>query len=200
MSIDPDQQITQLLRAAEHGDASAADDLLPLVYERLKALAAARLRQTPPGQTLQPTALVHEAYLKVVGSSDPGWNGRHHFFAAAARAMHNILVDKARRKATVKHGGGRRRVGVEHLSNAFDPPPDDLVALGETLAILETRRPRQHQIVMLRFFGGLTVAEAAEVVGIDERTARRDWLAARLFLLRQLEDDPEPSSGDGDGA
>jgi len=197
MSSDEDHQITRLLRAAETGDPGAAHDLLPLVYERLKTLAASRLSRTPPGQTLQPTALVHEAYLKIAGDGDPGWDSRNHFFAAAARAMHNILVDRARQKASIKHGGDRKRVSADHLADAIEAPADDMLALGEALVVLEGAHPRQHEIVMLRFFGGLTVAEAAQVVGVTERTARRDWIAARLFLSRKLGADQlrEPADG-----
>jgi len=194
-----DLQITELLKAAEAGDSRASASLLPLVYDRLRALAAARLHRIPPGQTLQATALVHEAYLKVVGETDPGWESRHQFFTAASRAMHNILVDQARRKASVKHGGDRKRVSVKNLVDAIEAPADDMLALSEALAELESSKPRQHQIVMLRFFAGLGVAEAAEVVGIEERTARRDWLAARHFLYRRLEgslSDPDRSACD----
>lgn len=190
-------EITVLLRSAQNGDAQAAEQLLPAVYEQLRAIAAAQLQKTPPGQTLQPTALVHEAYLKIVGGGSSDWEGRQQFFFAATRAMHNILVDQARRKATVKHGGGRSRVDASNLTDAIAAPADDMLALSEALEALEREHPRQHQIVMLRFFGGLGVAEAAELVGIDERTARRDWLAARLTLLKHLRNDSDGPAGDG---
>jgi RNA polymerase sigma factor (TIGR02999 family) len=192
MPQNPEQQITRLLYAAGDGDSRAAAELLPLVYERLRALAASQLRRIPPGQTLQPTALVHEAYLKVVGDEDPGWESRRHFFSAAARAMHNILVDQARRKASIKHGGAHSRVSADNLADAIAAPAEDMLALSDTLDKLEQENNRQHQIVMLRFFGGLTVSEAADIAGVDERTARRDWLAARLFLLRHLREGAPP--------
>ncbi len=192
MSQDPDEQISKLLRTIETGDSIAAEDLLPLVYDRLKALAAARLRRIPPGQTLQPTALVHEAYMRVLGRDDPGWNSHHHFFAAVSRAMRNILVDQARKKASVKHGGSLQRLHISPgtLADAIQAPAEDMLALSEVLIELEKASPRQHQLVMLRFFGGLGILEAAEVVGVNERTARRDWVAARLFLARRLGAEP----------
>lgn len=191
------REITVLLQETQEGDAHAAAQLLPLVYQQLRSLAAAQLRQIPPGQTLQPTALVHEAYLKLVGAEDPGWQSRHHFFGAAARAMHNILVDQARRKAAVKHGGGRQRVDAYNLSDALAAPADDMLALSEALSRLEQTHPRRHQLVMLRFFAGLSVLEAANLIGVDERTARRDWLAARLTLARHLRSDVEADTGAG---
>lgn len=183
------RDITQLLQSAGSGDPAASAELLPLVYEELRALAAARLRNVPAGQTLQPTALVHEAYLKLLGGSPPSWSDRRHFFFAAARAMHNILVDQARRKSAARHGGGRARADAANLADALEAPAEDMLALGDALRQLEQARPRQHQIVLLRFFGGLSIAEIAELIGVDERTVRRDWLAARLELHRHLRND-----------
>lgn len=177
----------QLLRAAASGDSRAASDLLPLVYEELRALAESRMRRVPPGQTLQPTALVHETYIRVLAkhSADEFENNKHFFFVAA-RAMRDILVDQARSKAALKRGRGRRRISPENLEFAIEAPAEDMLALNDVLATLAQRYPRQHQLVMLRFFAGLTMAEAAEVLGITERTVRRDWQFAKAHLRATL--------------
>lgn len=182
MSLGPQSNITQLLQVAASGNSQAAADLLPLVYDELRKLAKARLSKTPPGQTLQPTALVHEAYLKLIGSTDPGWDGRGHFFAAAAQAMRDILVDQARRKASVKHGGDRKRASDSDAIPHIQPPAEDLLALDEALTKLESEDPRKAQIVMLRYFAGLTPEETAEALGVNVRTVQRDWrfIVARL--------------------
>jgi RNA polymerase sigma factor (TIGR02999 family) len=178
--------VTRVLRAAARGEPGAAADLLPLVYDELRRLARARLAKLPPGQTLQATALVHEAYLRVVRNADPGWDGRAHFFGAAAQAIHDILIDQARRKATQKHGGGRRRVDVDDLAIAAAAPGEDLLALDEALARLERLAPRQHRVVMLCYFAGLEHEEVAEVLGITARSVRRDWRYAKAWLLSEL--------------
>ncbi|MCZ2401504.1 MAG: sigma-70 family RNA polymerase sigma factor [Phycisphaerae bacterium] len=181
-----DELITRTLMAASRGEPRAADELLPLVYDELRRLAHARLARAPRGTTLQPTALVHEAYLRLVGDRDPGWNGRAHFFAAAARAMRNILVDRARRKASVKHGGGRRRVAMDDADLPIELPNEDVLALDEALTRLEAADPRKARIVMLHYFGGLTLEETAEALDTSPRTVEREWRFTRAFLFTQL--------------
>ena len=153
--------VTRILSAIEQGDPQAAEQLLPLVYDELRRLAAQRLAQEKPGQTLQATALVHEAYLRLVGADDPGWDSRGHFFAAAAEAMRRILVENARRKAAVKAGGGHERVDLDEVELAIEGPRLDLLALDEALTALEAKDKRKADLVKLRYFAGLTVEEAA---------------------------------------
>jgi RNA polymerase sigma factor (TIGR02999 family) len=180
-----DPRISQILSATTRGDREAAHELLPLLYDELRSLARARMALLAPGQTLQATALVHEAYLKLVGSTDPGWDGRGHFFAAASRAMRQILVDQARRKGAVKHGGDRRRLDIDDVDLVLDGPGDDVVALNEALEKLESEDPRKAQIVMLRQFAGLRREEVAAALGISVRTVDREWnySIARLHQL-----------------
>jgi RNA polymerase sigma factor (TIGR02999 family) len=182
--------VTQLLDAAAAGDPAAAAELLPLVYDELRKLAAARLASEAPGQTLQPTALVHEAYLRLVGAgAGPDWNGRGHFFAAAAEAMRRILVEAARRRATAKRGGGRDRVALDHLPvPAGDDDPADLLALDEALAELEGHDPQAAALVKLRYYAGLSHQEAAGALGIGRRAADRLWAVARAWLFRRVSD------------
>lgn len=179
-------QITHLLSRSRAGDPLAAEELLPLVYDELRRLARARLSKEPAGQTLQPTALVHEAYLRLVGDEDPGWNSRGHFFAAAALAMRRILVEQARRKNRLKHGGEMRRVECEAAEISVEAPADDLVAIDEALAKLEGDDPRKGQIVNLRYFAGLTEQEVAEVMGLSLSTIEREWRYCRRWLFTQL--------------
>ncbi len=187
-------RVTIALEALRAGDPHAAADLLPLVYEELRALARARLAKTPPGNTLQPTALVHEAYLRLIGDADPGWDSRGHFFASAARAMRDILVDQARRKAAVKHGGDRKRVDADEHAIAdrdtpiFDQPAEDMLALDEALRKLEHEDPRKAQVVMLRFFAGLTNAQIAAALAVSEPTIERDWRFARAYLQAEMKE------------
>jgi RNA polymerase sigma factor (TIGR02999 family) len=176
--------VTRILSDIERGDARAAADLLPFVYEELRRLAAQRLAREAPGQTLQATALVHEAYLRLVGDQDPGWNGRGHFFAAAAEAMRRILVERARRAAAGKHGGGRRRVEMGDAAAA--DRPEGLLALDEALAELERHAPLAARLVKLRHFAGLSHQEAAEALGIGRRAADRLWALARAWLFQRL--------------
>jgi RNA polymerase sigma factor (TIGR02999 family) len=178
--------VTRLLDAAAGGDPAAADELLPLVYDELRRLAAARLAAEKPGQTLQATALVHEAYLRLVGGADPGWNGRGHFFAAAAEAMRRILVDAARRKRAEKHGGTRARADLRDVPAAADLPPDDLLDLDAALTAFEAEEPEKAALVRLRFFAGLPEAEAAACLGLSRATASRHWAYARAWLLDRL--------------
>jgi RNA polymerase sigma factor (TIGR02999 family) len=163
-----------------------AAELLPVVYAELRRLAGAMAGRLPPGQTLQPTALVHEAYLRLVGEQDPGWQGRRHFFGAAARAMRRILVEQARRKGAHKHGGGKRRVQLVEGLAIIEPPADDLLAVDEAIQQLQDEKPHLAEIVMLRYFAGLSVDEAAAVLGKSVSTLAREWRFARAWLIRRL--------------
>jgi RNA polymerase sigma factor (TIGR02999 family) len=178
--------VTQILSAIEQGDARAADQLFPLVYDALRDLAAAKLAHEAPGQSLQATALVHEVYLKLVETQAQRWNSRGHFFAAAAEAMRRILVDRARKKHSVKHGGDRVREPLDEASVMAPEVGEDLVALDEALERLATQDAEAAELVKLRFFAGLTSAQAAEALGISPRTADRAWTYARTFLLAEL--------------
>lgn len=189
----PEGTVTRMLEAAGAGDARASAELLPLVYSELRRLARARMAKTPPGNTLQPTALVHEAFLRLVGSDEPSWNSRGHFFAAAAQAMRQILVEQARRKASVKHGGGRKRVDLEQVEPFIEPPAEDLLALDEALTRLEQADPRKGRIVMLRYFAGLAAEETAAALGVSVPTIEREWRFIRTFLYTLLSD-PETAS------
>jgi RNA polymerase sigma factor (TIGR02999 family) len=181
-------EATEILRAIAAGDPTAASQLLPLVYDELRKLAAQRLADERPGQTLQPTALVHEAYLRLVGGTHPqGWSGRGHFFAAAAEAMRRILVEAARRKKAQKHGGGWQRHELLDAELAVDSSGDDLFAIDEALSRLAAEHPRVAQLVHLRFFLGLTLEEAAAHLGLQTRTAYRDWAYGRAWLRRELD-------------
>jgi RNA polymerase sigma factor (TIGR02999 family) len=181
-----DSQISAVLQAAQGGDRRAAVDLLPLVYDELRRLAAHKLAQQTPGQTLQPTALVHEAYLRVTGDSQVSWEGRRHFFFAAARAMRDILVEQARRKAGPTRGGDRRRQELDEACAILKPPSDDVLAVHEALAELEARDPLKAQIVLLHYFTGLTMDETAAVLGIALRTLERQWRYIRAWLMDKL--------------
>ncbi len=179
--------VTQLLDAAGSGDPCAAAELLPLVYDALRDLAAARLATETPGQTLQPTALVHEAYVRLVeGHEDQRWANRAHFFAAAAEAMRRILIDQARRKMTAKHGGAGRRVELADTPAAPEQAPEDLLALDEALTELERHDPLAARLVKLRYFAGLSHQDAAAALDITRREADRVWALARAWLYRQL--------------
>lgn len=180
-------QVTQILSVIEQGDARAADQLFPLVYDALRQLAAAKMAQEAPGQTLEATALVHEAYLKLVESKAQQWNSRGHFFAAAAEAMRRILVDQARKKRTLKRSGDRMRQPLDEANILAPELSEDVVALDAALELLAARDAEAAEIVKLRFFGGLTGAEAAAALGISPRTADRAWTYARVFLLAELQ-------------
>jgi len=186
-------EVTTILSAIEQGSPHAAEQLLPLVYDELRKLAAQKLAQEKPGQTLQATALVHEAYLRLVGMQDPGWNSRGHFFAAAAEAMRRILVENARRKDRLKRGGGRARIEVEHLDVAAPQEPEDLLALDEALTRLSLADPQAAELVKLRYFAGLTVNQAALALGIAPRTADFLWAYAKAYLLEELRGEYPPS-------
>jgi len=180
--------VTRILTAIEQGDTKAADKLLPLVYEELRRLAAQKMSQELPGQTLQATALVHEAYIRLVGSEGRNWNSRTHFFAAAAEAMRRILIDNARRKKSLKHGGDRRRfdLGKLVLSDDNDKLSDDILALDEALEKLAKENKIEADLVKLRYFAGLTGKQAAEVLGISLSTANEHWAYARARLRLEI--------------
>jgi RNA polymerase sigma factor (TIGR02999 family) len=186
MASSGDSQVYAVLQAAQAGDRQAAAELLPLVYAELRELARARLAAQPAGLTLQPTALVHEAYLRIAGDSHVTWEGRQHFFFAAARAMRDILVEQARRKDGPKQGGGRHRQELDEACAVLEPPSDDVLAVHEALAELEARDPLKAQIVLLRYFSGLTTAETAAVLGLAERTLDRHWRYIRAWLMKRL--------------
>jgi RNA polymerase sigma factor (TIGR02999 family) len=179
--------VTHILDRVQHGDARAAEELLPLVYEDLRRLAAAKMAQLPPGQTLQPTALVHEAYLRLVGSGPRDWNSRGHFFSAAAEGMRRILVERARRKGAVKRGGGLRPISFDDVDIAADSQSDVLLALDEALARYAERDAIGAELIKLRFFAGLPNDQAAAILKVPERTAKRTWAYARAWLYHELQ-------------
>lgn len=178
-------EVTQLLQAIEKGDPKAADELLPLVYEELRKLATARMAQENPGQTLQPTALVHEAWLKLAGSQQQ-WNNRGHFFSAAAEAMRRILIDRARKRNRVRHGAGRERVNLDSVDLASETNDETLLQLNDALEKLSLESPEKAEMVKLRYFAGLTLANAAATQGISPATAKRHWSYARAWLYCEL--------------
>jgi RNA polymerase sigma factor (TIGR02999 family) len=189
-------EVTRVLSAVEQGDPHAAAQLLPLVYDELRKLAAQKLAQETPGQTLQPTALVHEAYLRLVADeqrgSPPGWDSRGHFFAAAAEAMRRILIDRAREKKRLKRGGGWRRVELDRLATVDNAGEEDLLALDEVLERLAQENKPCAELVKLRFFAGLTQKEAAAALGLPRRTANRYWAYARAWLYEALRSESAP--------
>jgi RNA polymerase sigma factor (TIGR02999 family) len=184
--------VTRILHAIERGDTKATDELLPLVYEELRLLAAQRLSHEPPGQTLQATALVHEVYIRLAGDEAQSWDSRGHFFAAAAEAMRRILVDNARRKRRLKYGGDRRRVDLLSIDPATEGPSQDILALDEAIDKLAKEDSDAAKIVKLRYFSGLTVPEVAAALGISLRTAEREWAYARAWLYDEITSSREP--------
>jgi RNA polymerase sigma factor (TIGR02999 family) len=195
--------VTRVLSAIEDGDPKAPEQLLPLVYDELRKLAAQRLARESPGQTLQATALVHEAYLRLIGSESPTWNGRGHFFSAAAEAMRRILIENARRKLAEKYGGDLQRVDLESVDVPGAAPSVDILAVDEALSKLAAEDPTKAELVKLRYFGGLSVEDAGRVLGISRATADRYWAYARVWLYSELSDgeagprdaDPKKSPG-----
>jgi RNA polymerase sigma factor (TIGR02999 family) len=181
------EDVTQLLRAMADGDASAGERLIPLVYGELRRMAAQRMSPNAGGQTLQPTALVHEAWLRLGADQPANWENRAHFFATASTAMRSILVDRARRRQAVRHGGGQARVDIDD-AQLVDPATRDeqVLAVHEVLDKFATEEPKKAELVKLRYFGGLTLEEAAEVLGISEPTAKRWWAYARAWLGREI--------------
>jgi RNA polymerase sigma factor (TIGR02999 family) len=181
--------VTRILNAIERGDAKATDELLPLVYEELRLLAAQKLSHEPPGQTLQATALVHEAYLRLIGDEPQSWNGRGHFFAAAAEAMRRILVENARHKKRLKRGGEKQRIDLDGVDSMVNGLSEDVIAVDEALVRLAEMDAVKAELVKLRYFGGLTVEQAAQVLGVSETTAKEHWRFARAWLYRQMKPD-----------
>jgi RNA polymerase sigma factor (TIGR02999 family) len=179
-------ELTIILQRLEQGDPQAANELLPLVYEELRKLAAQKIARENPGQTLQATALVHEAWLRLGGDAQPAWENRGHFFAAAAEAMRRILIDNARRKQTLRHGGGALRVNLEALELAANLDDEQVLALNEALEQFAAHDARKAELVKLRFFVGLTNEQAARVLGVSEPTVKRDWAYARAWLFREM--------------
>jgi RNA polymerase sigma factor (TIGR02999 family) len=189
--------ITRILSAVERGDAHAPEQLLPLVYDELRRLAAQRLAHEKPGQTLQATALVHEAYLRLVGAGAAlDWSSRGHFFAAAAEAMRRILVEAARRRGRWKRGGGRHRVDLLEADLTVDDPPDEVLAIDEALERLGTEDPQAVELVKLRYFAGLSVEEAAQALGLSRATAYRHWAYARAWVRCEVLGEPGKKIGD----
>lgn len=186
-----DPNVTQILAELGHGEPRASERLLPLVYDELRRLAKQKMARESAEHTLQPTALVHEAYLRLVGNERPQeWDSRGHFYAAAAEAMRRILIEAARRKAGAKYGGGRSRVPMpEEITTEAPASPESLLTLNDALERLENEDPDSFKLVMLRYFGGLTIEEAASALAISERTAKRQWSFARAWLLREMDDD-----------
>jgi RNA polymerase sigma factor (TIGR02999 family) len=182
-------EVTRILMAVEQGDARALDRLLPAVYRELRQLAAQKLSREKPGQTLQATALVHEAYLRLVGVEGQAWKSKTHFFATAAEAMRRILIENARRKHRLKRGGQRQRIDLEDGKLSIDGPSHDLIALDEALNKLAETDKEKAELVKLRYFAGLTIEQAAEVLGISPTTAKREWAYARAWLYRCITSD-----------
>ncbi len=178
--------VTRILNAIERGDAGITDELLPLVYEELRLLAAQKLSHEPPGQTLQATALVHEAYLRLVGNDSQSWCNRGHFFAAAAEAMRRILVERARRRHSARHGCGFHKVALDENLAAIEDPKEDLLALDEALDKLACEDEQLAAVVKLRYFAGLTLAQIAEVMGVTRRTVDRHWALGRAWLYQEM--------------
>jgi RNA polymerase sigma factor (TIGR02999 family) len=188
-------EITRILTAIDQGDTQAADELLPIVYDELRRLAAQRLSREKPGQTLQATALVHEAYLRLVGGADQHWDSRGHFFAAAAEAMRRILIENARTKKRVKHGGGASRVDLLDADVAIDQGVGGLLALDEAIERLAVEDPSAGELVKLRYFAGLSVEQGAEALGISRANAYRHWTYARAWLQCDLQGGQGPETG-----
>jgi RNA polymerase sigma factor (TIGR02999 family) len=188
--------VTRILTAIDHGDPKAAEELLPIVYQELRHLASRKLSREQPGQTLQTTALVHEAWLRLAGSGAPKkWNGPAHFYAAAAEAMRRILIENARRKKAQKRGANLQRVDFDKVELAVAEPPDEVLALDDALKRLAEKDPVKGELVKLRFFAGLTTEQAAEVLGVSVATADRYWVYARAWLYQAIYGDEKSGAG-----
>jgi RNA polymerase sigma factor (TIGR02999 family) len=179
-------EVTLILQAIGRGESRASEELLPLVYDELRRLAAARMAREAAGHTLQPTALVHEAWLRLVGDGDQTWKNRAYFFAAAAEAMRRILVEHARRKSRLKYGGGQERLNIEELELADATPDEKILLVNDALVQLEAEHPERARIVVLKYFGGMTNKEVAETLGIGERTVNRHWICAKTWLFHKV--------------
>lgn len=186
--------VTRILHAARNGDPQAAVELLPLVYEELRKLAAARMANEPDGHTLQATALVHEAWLRLTGDQDKNWDGRAHFFGAAAEAMRRILIDRARKRRAVRHGGDQQRVELPDLDLVAPGEDDQLLVINDALDKLAIERPAEAKLVKLRYFVGMTIEEAAEALGIAPRTAKHYWTHARAWLYCEIQNQGRPEA------
>ncbi len=186
-------EVTHILNAMEGGDPRAADQLLPLVYDELRKLAASKMSHEALGQTLQPTALVHEAWLRLVGKENPQWNSRGHFFGAAAEAMRRILIENARRKLARRHGGGQRRLDVDELEIAALATDEQMLAINDALERFASIDQPKADLVKLRYFAGLTIEQAAQTLGISEATAKRWWAYARAWLYSEVTSGADPS-------
>lgn len=193
--MDRNETLTRMVNAAAAGDGRAAAELIPLIYEELRGIARAQMAGGRGGQTLQPTALVNEAYLRLFGNGSAAWNNRGHFFAAAARTMRNILVDQARRSASLKRGGDRHRVDEADWAGAIAPPAEDVLGLDEALSELERSDPRKAQLVTLHCFGGMSMAETAAAMGVSLSTVEREWRFTRALLRARLEDRSANNAG-----
>jgi len=180
-------ELTHILERVKHGDPKAAAELLPIVYEELRRLAAQKMANEKPGQTLQATGLVHEAWIKLAGSADQQWQNRRHFFAAAAEAMRRILIDRARKRNRTRHGHGLERIDLEHMEMAETATDQQLLAVDEALQKLAAESPERAELVNLRYFVGLSIPDAAEALGISESTAKRQWNYTRLWLFKELQ-------------
>lgn len=183
---DPVSEVTRILERADQGDPSAAEELLPLVYDELRRLAALKMAHEAPGQTLQPTALVHEAWRKLVGPGHDEWNNRGHFFGAAAEAMRRILIDRARKRRRERHGHGLQRIDLDQVDIAMTSDADTVLLVNEALEKLAAEAPDKAELVKLRYFAGLSIDDAAQVLGISPATAKRHWAFARAWLFAEL--------------
>lgn len=190
MSADVASEVTQVLQAIRRGDGQASAELLPLVYGELRRLAAARMANEQPGQTLQATAMVHEAWLRLVADGERTWQNRAHFFGAAAEAMRRILIENARRKARLKHGGGQRRLDIDELELAATTPDEKILLMDEALEKLALQDAEKARIVVLKFYGGLTNQEVAENLDVNERTVERHWAFAKAWLFEKIRKQP----------
>ena len=184
--------VTRILQAVEQGDSKAAEDLLPVVYAELRRLAAHKMSLLPPGQTLQATALVHEAYLRLLGNEDKRWESRRHFFSAAAEAMRHILIDRARRRSRARHGAGAEKLPVEEVEIAAPAKDEIILQLDEALEALAKTSPEQVEIVKLRFYAGFTEPEIAEILNLSERSVQRQWSYAKAWLFERIEAEKSP--------
>ncbi len=194
LKFEPVSDITRVIEAAQRGDPKAADELLPLVYEELRKLAASKMANEAAGHTLQPTALVHEAWMRLVGKDDPKFAGRAQFFAAAAEAMRRILIDRARHKRALRHGGGQERVDFEQANIAAPSEEDQLLAVNDALDKLAAQNELEAELVKLRYFVGMTLEQAAQALAISPRTADNYWAHARTWLYRELKSQGSGSS------
>jgi len=185
-------EVTRILQSMESGDAQRAEELLPLVYEELRKLAAVKMAHEASTQTLQPTALVHEAWLSLTGSENIQWNGRAHFFGAAAEAMRRILIDNARRKRTLRHGGGQQRVDIAEVDVRAAEKEDELLAINDTLDEYAAVDKQKAELVKLRYFVGLSIEEAADILGVSVPTANRWWTFSRAWLYQKIQGDRSP--------